>query len=82
MSPSVPHDDPTESQRRLQELTDRSEITELVSRLGLWLDEKRWDEARSILTEDATARTSGARWRASIRSRRRRAATTSYRPST
>jgi SnoaL-like domain len=59
MSPSVPHDDPTESQRRLQELTDRSEITELVSRLGLWLDEKRWDEARSILTEDATARTSG-----------------------
>jgi hypothetical protein len=43
----------------LQELTDRSEITELVSRLGVWLDEKRFDEARSIITEDATAKTPG-----------------------
>jgi hypothetical protein len=43
----------------LQELIDRSEITELVSRLGVWLDEKRFDEARSILTEDATAKTPG-----------------------
>ena len=43
----------------VQELIDRSEITDLVSRLGLWLDEKRWDEARSILTEDATAMTPG-----------------------
>ena len=59
MSSSVPQDNPTDSQRRLQELIDRSEITELVSRLGIWLDEKRWDEARSILTEDVTARTAG-----------------------
>jgi len=43
----------------LQELVDRSEITELVSRLGVWLDEKCFDEARSILTEDATAKTPG-----------------------
>jgi DNA-binding MarR family transcriptional regulator len=56
---SSAQDNPTESQRRLQELIDRNEITELVSRLGMWLDEKRWDEARSILTEDATAETGG-----------------------
>jgi SnoaL-like domain len=59
MNSSVPQDNPTESQRRLNELISRSEISELVSRLGIWLDEKRWDEARSILTEDATAKTSG-----------------------
>jgi hypothetical protein len=56
---SARQDNRTESQRQLQELIDRSEITELVTRLGIWLDEKRWDEARSILTEDAMARTSG-----------------------
>jgi SnoaL-like domain len=43
----------------LQELIDRGEIAELVSRLGLWLDEKRFDEARSILTEEATAKAPG-----------------------
>jgi hypothetical protein len=43
----------------LQELIDRSEIIELVSRLGVWLDEKRFNEARSILTEDATVKTPG-----------------------
>jgi hypothetical protein len=43
----------------LQDLTDRREITDLVSRLGLWLDEKRFDEARSILTEDVTVATPG-----------------------
>jgi SnoaL-like domain len=51
----------------LQELIDRGEIAELVSRLGLWLDEKRFDEARSILTEDATAKAPGDRSPASIR---------------
>jgi hypothetical protein len=59
MNSSVQQDNPSESQRQLQELIDRSKITELVSRLGIWLDEKRWHEARSILTEDATATTSG-----------------------
>ena len=43
----------------LLELTDRSEITDLVSRLGVWLDEKRWDDARSILTQDAIVTTPG-----------------------
>jgi hypothetical protein len=54
-----PEDDPSGWRRQLQEQIDRREITELVSRLGLWLDEKRWDDARSILTEDATVRTPG-----------------------
>jgi hypothetical protein len=51
--------DLTESRRQLQELLDRSEITELANRLGAWLDEKYWDEAPSILTEDAIAKTPG-----------------------
>jgi SnoaL-like domain len=43
----------------LRELLDHREITQLVDRLGLWLDEKRFDEARSILTEGAMAETPG-----------------------
>ena len=43
----------------LKELLDRHEIAGLVDRLGLWLDEKRFDEAPTILTEDATAETPG-----------------------
>ena len=43
----------------LQTLVDRSEIADLVSRLGLVLDEGRFDEMRSLLVEDATARTPG-----------------------
>jgi SnoaL-like domain len=40
-------------------LIDRTEITDLVTRLGLWLDEQRWGDAPAILTEDATASTLG-----------------------
>ena len=43
----------------LQDLTDRQAITDLVSRLGLWLDEGRFDEAPSILTEDVAVSTPG-----------------------
>jgi hypothetical protein len=43
----------------MQELTDRQAITDLVSRLGLWLDEKRFDAAPTIFTEDVTAQTPG-----------------------
>jgi hypothetical protein len=46
-------------ERMLRELADRNEITDLVSRLGLWLDEKRFDEATSIFTEDVAAQTPG-----------------------
>lgn len=44
-------------ERQVQELTDRTEIAELVSRLGLWLDEKRFDDASSILLDDVTVKT-------------------------
>jgi hypothetical protein len=43
----------------LQDLTDRQAITDLVSRLGLWLDENRFDDPRFILTEDVTVATAG-----------------------
>ncbi len=42
----------------LHDLADRIELTDLVSRLGYWLDDKRWDEASSILTEDVSVSTS------------------------
>jgi 3-phenylpropionate/cinnamic acid dioxygenase small subunit len=38
---------------------DRFELTELVSRLGRFLDERRWDEAPALFTADATATTPG-----------------------
>lgn len=44
---------------RVQELVDRDALAGLVGRLGLWLDEKRFDDMRSIYTEDAMADTSG-----------------------
>ncbi len=44
-------------ERQVRELSDRAEITELVSRLGLWLDEKRFDDASSILLDDVTVTT-------------------------
>jgi 3-phenylpropionate/cinnamic acid dioxygenase small subunit len=51
----------TESRRAqpLQELLDRSEIADLIARLGLWLDEKRFEDARSVLTEDVAVETLG-----------------------
>jgi SnoaL-like domain len=44
---------------RLKDQVDRNEITDLVNRLGVCLDEGRFDEMRSLLVEDATARTPG-----------------------
>jgi SnoaL-like domain len=43
----------------LNDLTDHREISDLVSRLGLWLDEGRFDEAPSILTDDVAVSTPG-----------------------
>lgn len=40
-------------------LLDRSELTDLVSRLGVVLDEGRFDEMHELFTEDASARTPG-----------------------
>jgi 3-phenylpropionate/cinnamic acid dioxygenase small subunit len=49
----------TDTTTLLHDLTDRHEITDLVSRLGLWLDEGRFDEAPSILIDDVTVDTPG-----------------------
>lgn len=46
--------DIAEFRHQVEELVDRNEIADLTSRLGLWLDEKRFDDARSIFTDDAT----------------------------
>jgi hypothetical protein len=44
----------------LQQLHDRQAVTDLVSRLGLWLDgETTLEQARAILHDDVTVRTPG-----------------------
>jgi hypothetical protein len=43
----------------VQHLLDRHEVTDLVSRLGVCLDEGRFDDMRSLFVEEATARTPG-----------------------
>jgi ketosteroid isomerase-like protein len=43
----------------VQALADRQAVADLIDRLGLWLDEKRFAEARSILAEDVRVRTPG-----------------------
>jgi hypothetical protein len=40
-------------------LTDRTELADLLARQGLWLDERRYDEASAIFTPDATVSTPG-----------------------
>jgi hypothetical protein len=40
-------------------MNDRDAITDLVSRLGLWLDEKRFDETAPLFTDDVTVATPG-----------------------
>lgn len=59
MTESVLEGEVAQSRRQVQELIDRNEIVDLVSRLGLWLDEKRFDDAPSVLTEDAAVDTPG-----------------------
>jgi SnoaL-like domain len=46
-------------ERELRQLSDRQTITDLISRLGLWLDEKRFDEAPDIFTPDVAVKTAG-----------------------
>ncbi len=59
MLEAIENADIAQLRHQLRELADRNEITELASRLGLWLDEQRFDEARSIFTEDVVAQTPG-----------------------
>jgi hypothetical protein len=44
---------------RLQELADRADLADLLSRQGLWLDDQRFDDAANIFTEDAVVHTQG-----------------------
>lgn len=50
-----------EAERGLQQLHDRTEITDLVHRLGVCLDDGRYGEMRALLVEDATVSTPGGR---------------------
>lgn len=45
----------------LQDLSDRAELTDLVSRLGRWLDEPTSATPDELFTDDVTARTPGGR---------------------
>jgi hypothetical protein len=44
---------------QLQRLNDRQAVAELITRLGMMLDEKRFDQAPTILADDVTVRTPG-----------------------
>lgn len=52
---------PTDSKTdpRLADLADRLELAELVSRLGRWIDDKRWDDSASVLAPQVTVATPG-----------------------
>jgi 3-phenylpropionate/cinnamic acid dioxygenase small subunit len=52
-------DDVARLERQVAEVTDRAEITNLVYRLGAILDDRRFDEMRSLLVETATVKTPG-----------------------
>ncbi|WP_433242866.1 nuclear transport factor 2 family protein [Actinomadura nitritigenes] len=41
------------------EQRDRDELTDLIGRLGLWLDGKHFDDPRAVFTEDAEVTTPG-----------------------
>lgn len=51
--------DSTSLTDQLAQLSDRQAIAELIARLGLMLDEKRFDEARSVVTDDVAVQTPG-----------------------
>jgi hypothetical protein len=42
-----------------EQLIDRQAVVDLVDGLGLWLDEKRFGDARDLLTEDVRVQTPG-----------------------
>ena len=47
------------TEQTVRDLADRQAVADLVDGLGLWLDEKRFDAAREILTEDVRVQTPG-----------------------
>jgi hypothetical protein len=44
---------------RIQDLADRAELQDLLARQGLWLDERRFEAAAGIFTDDVTVTTLG-----------------------
>jgi 3-phenylpropionate/cinnamic acid dioxygenase small subunit len=40
-------------------MSDRDQITDLISRLGLWIDDKRFDETAALFVDDVTVATPG-----------------------
>jgi hypothetical protein len=45
----------------LHQLVDRHAVTDLVNRLGLWLDQQRFEDAPAILAADVRVATPGGR---------------------
>jgi|SRR3954463_9343357 hypothetical protein len=41
------------------DMSDSEQITDLISRLGLWLDDKRFDDTEPLFTADVTVATPG-----------------------
>jgi len=50
---------PTDTERRLADLLDRSDIADLIARSLVAIDEGRFDELRTIYTEDSSASAPG-----------------------
>lgn len=44
---------------QLRQLNDRQAVADLITRLGLMLDDKSFDDARTILADDVTVQTPG-----------------------
>lgn len=52
MSQALENKTPADLHRNITDLFDRIAIIDLISRVGLTLDEKRFDDLRSIFTDD------------------------------
>ena len=59
LHPEPPETERTETERRLRDVLDRSEIADLVARSLAAIDEGRFDDLRTIYTEDAPASAPG-----------------------
>jgi hypothetical protein len=55
----MPEAQSTSPDIQIEQLADRQAIADLIARLGVMLDEKRFEDASSILADDVTARTPG-----------------------
>jgi hypothetical protein len=45
--------------RQLQDITDRQAVSDLITRLGAMLDDKRFDDAGAVLADDVAVQTPG-----------------------